>query len=162
MLTNKFLIVFCLMVVVIPLVILGDDAFASDVNVGSTNTTEVINGVTVPPEPDPTLNNATIAGIDSNGDSIRDDVERVLAKEFGGDKTKYAEARKFAIAEQNLLVRADDGAVKSYLVMIECTTLHYKDSDKLTHALANTVERSRIYGRLLAGSITGACGYSAN
>jgi len=45
---------------------------------------EVINGVTVPPEPDPELNNATLAGVDVNENGVRDDVERWLTVKFGG------------------------------------------------------------------------------
>lgn len=44
---------------------------------GSSATT--INGISVPPEPDATLNNATLAGVDSNNNGVRDDVERVIA-----------------------------------------------------------------------------------
>lgn len=35
----------------------------------------VINGHTLPPEPNPAINNATLLGIDSNGNGVRDDVE---------------------------------------------------------------------------------------
>lgn len=35
-----------------------------------------INGYKLPPEPDETLNNATLLGIDSNNNGVRDDVER--------------------------------------------------------------------------------------
>ncbi len=35
-----------------------------------------INGYRLPPEPDETLNNATLLGIDSNDNGVRDDVER--------------------------------------------------------------------------------------
>ena len=41
---------------------------------------EVINGITVPPEPAPTINNATLAGVDVNNNGVRDDVERVVAR----------------------------------------------------------------------------------
>ena len=37
---------------------------------------EVINGYTLPPEPDPVANNATLLGIDVNDNGVRDDVER--------------------------------------------------------------------------------------
>lgn len=36
----------------------------------------VVNGHVLPPEPDPTLNNSTVLGIDVNDNGIRDDVER--------------------------------------------------------------------------------------
>lgn len=41
---------------------------------------EVINGITVPPEPAPSINNATLAGVDSNKNGVRDDVERYVAR----------------------------------------------------------------------------------
>ncbi len=41
---------------------------------------EVINGITVPPEPAPTLNNSTLAGVDINKNGVRDDVERLIAR----------------------------------------------------------------------------------
>jgi len=37
---------------------------------------KVIHGHRLPPEPDPQLNNATLLGIDSNNNGVRDDVER--------------------------------------------------------------------------------------
>ncbi len=48
--------------------------------IGSTVTMEAINGISVPPEPDAVLNNATLAGIDANNNRVRDDVERMVAK----------------------------------------------------------------------------------
>ena len=39
---------------------------------------ETINGHTLPPEPDPKINNATLLGIDSNNNGVRDDVERAI------------------------------------------------------------------------------------
>ena len=36
----------------------------------------VINGHTLPPEPDKALNDSTLLGIDSNNNGVRDDVER--------------------------------------------------------------------------------------
>ncbi len=39
---------------------------------------EVINGYLLPPEPDETLNNSTLLGIDSNDNGVRDDVERKI------------------------------------------------------------------------------------
>jgi len=37
---------------------------------------EVIDGYTLPPEPDPKINNATLLGVDVNHNGVRDDVER--------------------------------------------------------------------------------------
>lgn len=41
---------------------------------------QVINGITVPPEPAPSINNATLAGVDINNNGVRDDVERLIAQ----------------------------------------------------------------------------------
>ena len=43
---------------------------------------EVVNGYKLPPEPDPDLNNATLLGIDSNNNGIRDDVERFIVIKY--------------------------------------------------------------------------------
>lgn len=45
---------------------------------------ESINGVVVPPEPPPELNDATLAGFDTNSNGVRDDVERKLVQTFNG------------------------------------------------------------------------------
>ena len=39
---------------------------------------EIVNGYVLPPEPDETLNNSTLLGIDSNDNGVRDDVERKI------------------------------------------------------------------------------------
>lgn len=41
-------------------------------------TQKVINGHTLPPEPDPIINNSTLLGIDANDNGVRDDVERLI------------------------------------------------------------------------------------
>lgn len=43
---------------------------------------ETINGHTLPPEPDPIINNSTLLGIDSNNNGVRDDVERWIYKTY--------------------------------------------------------------------------------
>jgi len=40
----------------------------------------VINGYMLPLEPDATINNATLLGVDSNDNGVRDDVERYIVK----------------------------------------------------------------------------------
>ncbi|MEA2098073.1 MAG: hypothetical protein U9P70_03310, partial [Patescibacteria group bacterium] len=39
---------------------------------------EIVNGYVLPPEPDPAVNNATLLGVDSNDNGVRDDVERKI------------------------------------------------------------------------------------
>lgn len=114
---------------------------------------EVINGISVPPAPNPEENNRTLAGIDINSNGIRDDVERVLAENFGAHADKYNEALKFARAEQRLVVQQDESAISSYIQVVACTSLEPDDSDKLTHALLNTKARSDSYGGLAGRNI---------
>ena len=42
----------------------------------------VVDGHVLPPEPDPAVNNATLLGVDVNGNEVRDDVERWLYEEY--------------------------------------------------------------------------------
>lgn len=45
----------------------------------NSGTATTINGIAVPPAPDAAANNATLAGVDSNGNGVRDDAERLVA-----------------------------------------------------------------------------------
>lgn len=115
---------------------------------------EVINGIKVPPLPDPKINDATQAGVDSNSNGIRDDVERILVTEFGANKAEYDQAVIFAKAEQNLIVKQDEESINTYIHAVYCETdlLDSGDrADKLTYALLNTEGRGNAYGNLLAG-----------
>jgi len=57
--------------------ITNEDINISDVNI-TIEPPLVINGHTLPPEPDVILNNSTLEGIDSNNNGVRDDVERKI------------------------------------------------------------------------------------
>lgn len=46
------------------------------------NITWVVNGHVLPPEPDPTINNSTLLGIDVNDNGVRDDVERWIYETY--------------------------------------------------------------------------------
>ena len=54
-----------------------------------------ING-TLPPEPDPAENNATLAGVDSNRNGIRDDVERAIYAKYKNNKRVAIAALQYA------------------------------------------------------------------
>ena len=64
---------------------------------------EVINGIIVPPAPDPVVNNATVAGVDINKNGVRDDVERGLAQNFGTNKNEYKYGFQAALNLQSVL-----------------------------------------------------------
>jgi hypothetical protein len=50
----------------------------------------------LPQEPDPTANNATLAGIDTNNDGIRDDVERAIYFKYKDSAKASAAAFQYA------------------------------------------------------------------
>lgn len=64
---------------------------ASYVVVGADNIT-----YTIPAEPDATMNKSTLAGIDSNSDGIRDDVERWIAATWKPGSKEYFAVRQLA------------------------------------------------------------------
>ena len=64
---------------------------------------EVINGITVPPEPDATLNNSTIAWVDVNNNGVRDDVERIMAK-ISKNSDEYNQAIVYGRAYQKMVI----------------------------------------------------------
>jgi hypothetical protein len=57
----------------------GGSGGGSSATIPAAPAPQTINGISVPPEPDPVANNATLAGVDSNGNGVRDDVERRIA-----------------------------------------------------------------------------------
>lgn len=61
------------------LIILFSLHATNDTLSGSLRTTQkIINGHTLPPEPNSKINNSTLLGIDSNDNGVRDDVERLI------------------------------------------------------------------------------------
>ena len=73
---------------------------------------EVINGITVPPEPAPDINNATLAGVDVNNNGVRDDVERRLA-----EKSIYSPIAEVA-AQKALTTIGEASAIA--MISLEC------------------------------------------
>lgn len=112
---------------------------------------ERINGIAVPPEPSPAANNATLSGIDLNGNGVRDDVERVLASQFGRSPSVAAFMR-FAIAEQQVLLTGSSAAIAASDSAYLCNGLLSKDTDVLTNALLNTAQRKQKYKYVMANA----------
>jgi len=71
------------------------------------NISLIINGYTLPPEPDPKVNNSTLLGVDSNNNGVRDDVERLIiieeAKNTNFPKTHTAISMQYAKAWQKMI-----------------------------------------------------------
>jgi hypothetical protein len=77
----------------------GGSSGGSTSTTPTTTTNEIINGISVPPEPDPTANNATLAGIDSNSNGVRDDVERKIAERVSNQNDFTATMKEAVVYE---------------------------------------------------------------
>lgn len=116
---------------------------------------ERINGVPVPPAPDPDANDETVAGIDSDGDGVRDDVQRFIAQEFGSDPDAHALAIEFAKTQQAALKEPTAETVSEHTLLVGCLN----DPDVLvrlrfaTNETLNTVDRRNAYADAFAGAV---------
>lgn len=84
----------------------GNKTFKTELEIEVTQP-EVINGHTLPSEPNQAINDNTLLGIDVNSNGVRDDVERYVIKRYAQDpefpKTKTALAMQYAWAEQKII-----------------------------------------------------------
>lgn len=115
--------------------------------------------VNLPPDPGE-AGEATLAGIDSDGDGVRDDIQRHIALGYPDSARLRAALVQQARAIQEMVLWAEDGAPsesKTAMALarsIDC--LAYvagpydgkKMSDKLQAAMLNTRERSQAYATL--------------
>ena len=86
-----------------------------------------VNGYILPPQPDETLNNSTLLGIDVNNNGVRDDVERWIFLEMkiynGYEKIEQAIAMQQAKANQMALAdsaNTDDKVHDAISAGVEC------------------------------------------
>lgn len=116
---------------------------------------ETINGIVVPPAPDPATNQATLSGVDSNSNGVRDDVERLVAEQFGTDPTKHSAALTYARTEQAAIVSSTPEAVAAHVALINCIKGNESLSDKqsITLAILDTAQRRAAYAKAFAGAV---------
>jgi hypothetical protein len=93
---------------------------------------EVVNGFTLPPYPDPTENDKTLLGIDTNNNGVRDDVERWLIFRYKNDHRIVTEIGfQGARADQFMLANPDKPFEADKLVSAaqDCNSYfqHYAD-----------------------------------
>ena len=62
----------------------GSSSASNNTNNSNSTSTQptIINGHTLPPEPDPIVNDSTLLGVDVNGNGVRDDVERWIYETY--------------------------------------------------------------------------------
>ena len=119
---------------------------------------EIVNGHTLPPAPDPDVNNATLLGVDVNENGVRDDVERWIFKTYEHPIVQ-AVAMQNAIAFQIILVDPSKAreTVKFMHDQTDCESYYtYQDKqytlprdqkiyEDARPIILNTRERSRAY-----------------
>ncbi len=104
---------------------------------------EVINGITVPPEPGAMLNNSTLAGVDVNKNGVRDDVERVIATRW---PTTFSEGMLVARYTQLLLTQQGSKIDPSLEKSAFCNVaLSRVDGGILIPIILNTEDRQGAY-----------------
>jgi threonine dehydratase len=116
---------------------------------------EMINGIAVPPEPNPTINNATLAGVDSNNNGVRDDVERKIATNA---KNSQAATANLIIAKavQSDILRV--GQVSSTDYNTAMCYLYKTDSFlKVSGWWINSIEREKADSQSIAFRETPPC-----
>lgn len=129
---------------------------------------EVINGITVPPEPAPALNNATVAGVDVNNNGVRDDVERIIARK--SQTTPAFEAGLGTARELSKLIsrpRPTQGEMDAISRNLNCQGLKLansgiSDNSYIASALLNTPERQSAYRKNSVGYVGGLFSPSYN
>lgn len=122
---------------------------------------EQINGIVVPPVPDSTANQATVSGVDSNSNGIRDDVDRALATEFGQSAAAYQESATYARTLQAALVNPSASTIENHIALLRCVRDSNKRADlkKITLATLDAPIRRNAYATTFAGVLisSGEC-----
>lgn len=128
----------------------------------------VINGIAVPPMPDIVLNQSTVAGVDSDNNGVRDDIDRKLATDFGAIPSEYTQALNHAKTLQAALltasaVRANSLPVSSvevtnHVSAVSCAPAILRARLKAdTLATLDTGMRQAAYGDVFAGVVLKGC-----
>ena len=112
-----------------------------------------INGVSVPPEPDMTANEATLKGVDANSNNVRDDVERAMVK-----ITTYSASRDEPVAQaytrlsSEINISASD-AGRLYK-FITCSYAAQPLTIDVENAILNSDQRRNIFQESVAKAMT--------
>lgn len=113
---------------------------------------DFINGISVPEKPDVSENNSTLAGIDSNSNGVRDDVERWAAS-ISKDKDDYERKIISLRAYQGVLTSEPESKEVFFNLhrIIWCNAdKSFIDSNDILPIMLNTDERKKVYRKNIA------------
>ena len=120
--------------------------------------TPPINGIPVPPQPDQATNQATVAGVDTNLNGIRDDIDIFLATNYGANPAQYAFAVSFASSLQTALASPSDEHSAHHIASYACVdTPMLRRLSEIKTAMLDTPLRRGAYGEVFASSLRSAC-----
>lgn len=123
----------------------SDSPATSTISSSSTSAVkmEVINGITVPPEPDKTQNEATIKGVDVDSNGLRDDVDREIAKkvEKGSEKTVSDIAKSY----ERIIHLNSSLDIENEFKNISCNIKKLDSSLNIADLVINNDERFKTY-----------------
>ena len=99
------------------------------------NNAIVINGHTLPPEPDPKINNSTLLGIDSNNNGVRDDVEIWIYETYKDKHPIYIDIAMQAGRAYKMVLEHPEKALEIYPEVDKAAycELYYKYDAKFFH-----------------------------
>ena len=78
----------------------------------------VVNGHTLPPEPDPAVNNSTLLGVDVNNNGVRDDVERWIYKTYKDKHPIYIDIAMQGAKTKQIMLKDPTKAKKIHNIMV--------------------------------------------
>jgi len=99
---------------------------------------EIINGHTLPPEPNTALNNRTLLGVDSNSNGVRDDVERWIYETYKDKHPIYIDIAMQAARGYKLVLEHPEKAKTLYPEVdkaAHCEAYYKYDADFLNELL---------------------------
>lgn len=108
----------------------------SQSGIESLSGSETINGIVVPPEPSPELNNATLGGVDVNNNGVRDDVERVVVQLYGSEE-RFLRVFNATKTAQSFILSDDVAKQDKLFLTYNCQLLDLTQTD--TVALRNVI-----------------------
>lgn len=101
-----------------------------------------VDGSHLPPQPDPKLVDATVEGVDANGNGIRDDVELAIFRKYPNSPYTRAAELQYAMALQSELTKIIDQTTLVAALWQESRA--YFCIDQVTSNLSNAVFESRV------------------
>jgi len=115
----------------------------------------VIHGYTLPPEPDPVINNSTLLGIDSNNNGVRDDVEIWILKKYKDKHPIYTEiAMQAGRAWQKVLEDPSKARETTKLMEAAQFCSFYFEFDAIKYGDTLLIDESIVTNRMFEKTVT--------